>query len=585
MRHTSGSPRSVCGLIPGLYKTLFITITLLLAESLFASTPTIKVVAPSAGASVGSPIYFEAYSYSSCAKGISKMSVYSAPSVEAYTTTGSHIETFITLSAGSYSTQIEAWDNCGGVSTTDLGITVTAATGVTVFLPSSSSASVPIHVAASAQSSTCDKGINAMRIYTSPGVGPYTILGNQLDAFVNLAAGSYGLVVQAWDNCGNVLKNSFTETATQVPDSYLYGINYTTLFDIPLTNGNLGTATLITPESTGQLNQVVVDPGGDFVYVSTYQGTVYAYQIDRQNGSLFAVPGSPFSIATGGGVVALAMDPNGQFLYIGTNYSSGGSQNGYVGSYYINRSNGALSESEYMSVAPIVSLATNYTGAFLYAMTIPSANTAQIWAYTVNSNSGLLSPYSWTPYTVPGSIAQYGPFELATDWKYLYALTTYQCNSDGADCEQIWAYDINSDASLTEIAGSPFDTQAFGGFVQPFAADWLTRYDWLAGQITSTGENVLESGAISYDTGALGAFTNTNTGQYDMASVAEDHSGNYLYTGGTDYTGTTCLNTGYCPMVVESWTIGSTDVPTPLSTQIPGNYISGIPIFSIATSR
>ena len=77
---------------------------------------------------------------------------------------------------------------------------------------------MPIHVAASAQNSSCAAGISAMRIYTSPGVAPYTIDSNQLDAFITLAPGSYNLVVEAYDNCGHVYTSPFTETATTTPD-------------------------------------------------------------------------------------------------------------------------------------------------------------------------------------------------------------------------------------------------------------------------------------------------------------------------------------------------------------------------------
>jgi hypothetical protein len=92
-------------------------IAFFLLSGLVFAAPTITVVSPKTGSTAGSPIYYEAYASSSCANGISAMRIYSAPSVAAYTTSGSHIETFIALSPGSYSTVINAWDNCGAVAT------------------------------------------------------------------------------------------------------------------------------------------------------------------------------------------------------------------------------------------------------------------------------------------------------------------------------------------------------------------------------------------------------------------------------------------------------------------------------------
>ena len=95
----------------------------------------------------GSPVFYEAYATSaSCANGINAMRIYTAPGVNAYTVDGDHIEAFIPLKAGTYSTVVQAWDNCGGVAKTPVNISVNSNAGVSVFLPSSSSAGTPVHV-------------------------------------------------------------------------------------------------------------------------------------------------------------------------------------------------------------------------------------------------------------------------------------------------------------------------------------------------------------------------------------------------------------------------------------------------------
>ena len=98
------------------------------------AAPTVTVLSPKSASASGSPVFYEAYATSpACASGISAMRIYTAPGVNAYTVNGAHIETFITLAAGSYSTVVQAWDNCGGVAKTPVNITVKNTAGVSVF--------------------------------------------------------------------------------------------------------------------------------------------------------------------------------------------------------------------------------------------------------------------------------------------------------------------------------------------------------------------------------------------------------------------------------------------------------------------
>src|SRR5258708_957072 len=200
-----------------------LSIPMLLAIAASAS-PTVIIISPKGGGSSGSPVLYEAYATSvSCAGGVSAMRIYTAPGVIAFTTSGAHIEHFVNLGPGSYSTAVQAWDNCGGVAKVAVDLTVDSAAGVSVFLPNQVSAEWPVHVAASAQNPSCSGGISALRFYTAAGVTPYTISSNMLDAYVNLVPGTYNLTVQAWDKCGHSFKSQLNEAVTAGSDAYLYG--------------------------------------------------------------------------------------------------------------------------------------------------------------------------------------------------------------------------------------------------------------------------------------------------------------------------------------------------------------------------
>lgn len=90
-----------------------------------ASTPVVSVSSPANGSTVGSPVnYLASASSPSCSKGIAAMRIYTAPGVNAYTINANKLDTNINLPKGTYSTIVQAWDNCGGVGKTTVGITV-----------------------------------------------------------------------------------------------------------------------------------------------------------------------------------------------------------------------------------------------------------------------------------------------------------------------------------------------------------------------------------------------------------------------------------------------------------------------------
>ena len=255
--------------------------------------PKVTVMSPVVGSDSGSPVFYEAYATSTCANGITAMRIYSAPGVAAYTTYGQHIETFITLAPGTYNTVVQAWDNCGNVGKTTVNVTVNSTPGISVFLPSGKTATMPFHFAASVQNSGCSSGINAMRIDTADSTSPYTVLSNSLNTFVNLPSGTYSPTVQAWDNCGNVFKSTLELSASGGGGAYLYVSNSdqddVALFDI--TNGVLSN-----PKGSGDpplftfgTGPIAVDPGSWFTYVlsvdpSDGSSIIESAEINQLNG-------------------------------------------------------------------------------------------------------------------------------------------------------------------------------------------------------------------------------------------------------------------------------------------------------------
>jgi Bacterial Ig domain len=86
----------------------------------------------------------------------------------------------------------------------------TTATGVTVQSPANNSTTTsPVHVVASA---SAPSGIAAIRIYVD-NVSVYTVNASGINTGVTMSKGKHYVVVQAWDNKGNVYKTPLNITA------------------------------------------------------------------------------------------------------------------------------------------------------------------------------------------------------------------------------------------------------------------------------------------------------------------------------------------------------------------------------------
>jgi hypothetical protein len=184
-----------------------------LASSAFAG---VTVTKPTNNSTVSSPVQFIASATTSCNKGVASMGIYTAPYQLAYSVNGSSLNTSLTLSAGTYYTTVEEWDNCGGASTTPITITVSSGgtNGVYITKPTNNTTvSSPVHFVATATTS-CSKGVSAMGIYTAPYQLAYTVNGASLDTNLTLSAGTYNTTVQSWDNCGGGASAPMTITVS-----------------------------------------------------------------------------------------------------------------------------------------------------------------------------------------------------------------------------------------------------------------------------------------------------------------------------------------------------------------------------------
>lgn len=160
------------------------------------------VTSPENGETVTSPAHYVARATTNtCWKGVASMGVYVENKL-IQVVNGTSMDITISLKPGSYNTVVEEWDYCGGATFTPVAITVTNQTGVFVASPApNSQVSSPANYVATANTTTCSKGVAAMGIYVNNQL-KYVVGGASLNTQMNLEAGPEHTVVEEWDYCG-----------------------------------------------------------------------------------------------------------------------------------------------------------------------------------------------------------------------------------------------------------------------------------------------------------------------------------------------------------------------------------------------
>ncbi|MBW4038703.1 MAG: hypothetical protein HIU91_07465 [Acidobacteria bacterium] len=97
-----------------------------------ATQDSIAVTLPLSGSTVSSPTAFLATASSSCAKGVAATGVYVDNNLM-YQGPGSKLSAQVALAAGSHTTVVQAWDNCGGVTKQQVNLTVGGAASKTIY--------------------------------------------------------------------------------------------------------------------------------------------------------------------------------------------------------------------------------------------------------------------------------------------------------------------------------------------------------------------------------------------------------------------------------------------------------------------
>jgi 6-phosphogluconolactonase len=423
---------------------------------------------------------------------------------------------------------------------------------VTVSSPGSgSSVGSPVNFIASA-SSSCAQGISAMAIYTASGVKAYTINANKLNTNINLPKGTYSTVVQAWDKCGGVGKKTVNVTVSSInlaPPKFLYATEFKAgriaeYVVNPLTGSIKPTSQGSTWAHWGPVD-IASDHWGTHLYVAN-QGShdLSAYFINRSSGGLTQVPGSPFALAGVGHRVVVT--PSGKFVYVSSTTSSGGAVTAVDINAFAVQSDGSLKAvpgSPFsMGANGIPGMGMDPKGQYLYVSASTGSGGA-VAAFAINGTNGALTPVPGSPFLVPvGScdpskdFCQDTPTDVAVDpaGKYVYAVLGIESALAGFAIDR-------STGTLSNLPGSPYPEVSPQGNFCPFSAfgdcpgAWTESID-PSGKfiyVSDTQFNDISIFKLNGSTGVLtyaGTSGNTQGGVCVPYTVNVDPSGTFVYS-------------------------------------------------------
>src|ERR1700680_1515346 len=188
----------------------------------------------------------------------------------------------------------------------------------------------------------------------------------------------------------------------------LYGFNENTANQYSPTPGSPYSLT----SSTGLLESIAIRPDGKFVYVVGLSGGINGLSV-AGNGSVAAIPGSPFPVAAGS--VEATTDSSGKFLFV-VNSST-------VSVFTIDPATGSLSATGSPMPLPAVTLTTPGMavttpglGNFLY-VALASANSVAAFSF---HTTGALTPVSGSPFAVGSA-----PLTLTATTKAVYVMSAF----------------------------------------------------------------------------------------------------------------------------------------------------------------
>jgi 6-phosphogluconolactonase (cycloisomerase 2 family) len=327
------------------------------------------------------------------------------------------------------------------------------------------------------------------------------------------SGGSYAVTISAQPAGHTCLVQNGSGTVTTAnvavsvvcPDNILYSLvtNGVGAFYIDETSGVLVAVTGSPIAAGNEPIAIALAPNGKFVYVINYgDSTLSAYTVNAVTGALSAVSGAPYTL--NGAPLSIAITPSGDLVFVVTSASNN------VTSFNINPTTGALTPTiagSFSVGAGAASVAIYPSGDFAYILG------SEITAYTIDAATGSLAAI--TNGSIPGGSVAY-VFDPIGGFMYV-----------SSTLAGIYAYTVDTTTGLlTAVSGSPYTALEF-----PTWSAVSPNGQYL--YVPSQGANSVMGFAVNSSTGQLAPLNESPFGSGSPGAMpqaaAMDPSGKFAY--------------------------------------------------------
>jgi len=271
---------------------------------------------------------------------------------------------------------------------------------------------------------------------------------------------------------------------------------------------------------------LVAAPNGQFVYVIN-QGDSTVQEFAVQGDGTLA---SQHVYPTGGAhPTAVAIDPQGAFLYVTNSYAAGASTGtGLVSIFPVNADNslGTSLTPQPVGINP-VGVTVSYFNHFVYVVEQQTSITGLILGFSQNAMTGELTPVSGTTIAgtagnsvVTGYAAGVTPSAIVEEPTSRFVYVTDQA------ANQLIGYTVLPAGGLLPMVNGPFAT---GLFPADLTIDPTGKLIYVVNYNGSTVQGYMIDGATGTPSGAVGAFA-TGTGTGPTCVAVDPALGDFLYT-------------------------------------------------------
>jgi len=272
--------------------------------------------------------------------------------------------------------------------------------------------------------------------------------------------------------------------------------------------------------------RLVASPTGQFVYVVNQgDSTVQEFAV-QSNGTLISKNTYP----TGKTPTAIAIDPQGKFLYVTFLYQTGTSGPGGVSIFPVNADNSlGTALTQPVGLNP-VGVNVSYFNHFVYVLDQEPSPNAKILGFSQNTTTGALTPVPGTTVTGSGAstvttgyAAGVTPSAIAEELTARFIYVTDQA------ANQLIGYTVQANGSLVPMINGPFSTGLFPIYL---TIDPTGKLIYVVNYNANTVQGYAIDSITGTPSGSVGAFA-TPLGAGPTCVTIDPSLGTFLYTSDT----------------------------------------------------